>query len=762
MLLLFAGIAPRVDAQDPLFLVNEDTAVRGIDFKFVDGQEFEEDLLKQQIATAEPGFADKVKRILPFFSADTYPFDPIVLAKDVVRLRRFYVQNGFLTPEIDYPASQLDTTSNTIRVIFTIRHGPPLIIQDVGFFSPDGNYLANSFEGRLRESWIEFRDKTSFRLGDRYTEFDKLRIQDQALTWLQDRGFAFVQINSEATIDSTANTADIRFEVDPGPRGFFAEIAIEGNTSISDKVVRRELPFKTGDQFSNKKLIQGQRELFGLNLFRVALADVPPSYSAAGPEVDSLEALARSQPDAAARQRRDETVNVRFRVREAKLRYVTAQTGYALDNGITLQGEWTHRNFLGGARTFTAGLHADTGILARASTITDNPRLYRASVALRQPYLFTTQLSGIVEPFIQYQRDPLLQAFTDVGFAGIQYNRREYGIETTLTYELLPFRNLNLSYRFSRVFQLGDVPDIAFDFSAEDDPFSESVVRLNATLGDVDDFINPKRGFLVRPVLEQGGGLLSSDVEYVKAGTEVVGYTPFTPTISVGGRLFVGRLWPYGESRNQFDPQTENRFNQIRYYSGGATSVRGWGSSLVGPQFNRTRFARDDSTGAILFNDEGLPRTVNEEYEAVGGAARLEGNIEVRLPFPGLGPLWRTAVFLDVGQVSATSTLIPQVLDFSLDDNGTCRPRLASTRCFEDNGNISLNPGDFFYSVGTGFRYETPVGFLRFDLAYKLNPSDLDLQKPRDAFLFENGFLDEPNEKFLRRFHIHLTLGQAF
>lgn len=793
--------AATAQAQAPLTRVNDSTTVRDIDFKFVDSQTFEVDRLKGQIATKEPGFIYKVKDFLPFVNPAPIFFEPVVLQQDVVRLRRFYRDNGFLKPQIDYPASQFNLGSNSIRVIFTIREGPPLIIQDVGFFGPDGRYALNQFEGQMREDWIEFRDDNSFKIGDRYTDYELLRIEDAVLTWLQNRGFAFVQVNTETNIDTTYNTVDIRFDVDAGPQGYVSEILVEGNERVGKEVVQRELPFDIGDRFSYRKLIQGQRELFALNLFRVALADVPPACETLEEEdtafpLDSLQATSQADSprtmvrvdaqranlggEAETRcQPRDADVTVRYRVREAKLRYLTAQTGYGRELGLTLQGDWTHRNFLGDARRLTVSAVAYTGVLGNPGGNLEPPFLLEGSVTLHQPYLFTTRLSGFVKPFIRFERDPLLDAVDPVGPAFMDFldlNRREMGVSTQLVYELLPFRTLSMEYTFSRVVQAQsdtldiqptDPPSIPGEDLFLTDPYSKSIIRLNGTFGDVDDFLNPRRGFLVRPFMEEAGTLIPesiSTIEYFKTGAEVVGYLPFSGRSNIGGRLFAGRIWPRDESRAQFVVPYEDRFDPIRFYSGGASDVRGWNLSLLGPRANRTTFVFDEETGGIVIDEEtGLPQTRNEQYEAVGGLAKVAGNVEVRLPFPGLGSAWRSAVFLDFGQVSARRI--------------ARNPLVEQARRFEDEGKLSLRPGAFRFGTGAGIRYETPIGYLRLDLAFKLNPERLDLLKPREAFLesisglsaqekanlgLPEDFSYSADPRFLRRFALHLSIGQAF
>ncbi|MBT8401178.1 MAG: hypothetical protein KJO98_11930, partial [Rhodothermia bacterium] len=226
--------------QAPLYFVDKTTTVRKISFKFIGGSTFESDVLKNQIATTEPSFFDKVKRIVPFVSPRKHPFDPVTLQQDVVRLRRYYSSHGFLYADIDYPASQLDTTNNRIHVIFSIEEGPPLILQDFGFYDGDGNYALNVFPGAFRERWVSFRDRISLQLGQRYTDAERVRIQDRVINFMTDNGFAFARVDANALVDSTANTADVRFIIEPGPRGRFTEILVEGNNSVTDRVLTRE------------------------------------------------------------------------------------------------------------------------------------------------------------------------------------------------------------------------------------------------------------------------------------------------------------------------------------------------------------------------------------------------------------------------------------------------------------------------------------------------------------------------------------------
>jgi outer membrane protein assembly complex protein YaeT len=123
-----------------------------------------------------------------------------------------------------------------------------------------------------------------------------------------------------------------------------------------------------------------------------------------------------------------------------------------------------------------------------------------------------------------------------------------------------------------------------------------------------------------------------------------------------------------------------------RYFLGGASSLRGWGRFEVSP-----------------LTDNGSP---------IGGYTQLVTSAELRVP------VW--------GNLSAVA--------------------------FTDAGNVWTNAWDFNvndlrYDIGPGLRYNTPIGPIRVDVGYQLNPI---------PGLLVNG---KPQT---RRVRFHFSIGQAF
>ncbi len=118
-----------------------------------------------------------------------------------------------------------------------------------------------------------------------------------------------------------------------------------------------------------------------------------------------------------------------------------------------------------------------------------------------------------------------------------------------------------------------------------------------------------------------------------------------------------------------------------RFFAGGDASLRGFGLNQAGP--------RDPVTGY-----------------PVGGQAELFFNQELRFPMhlPKLGSKLGGAIFYDGGNVFSRL--------------GTITFRTAPSAFSQSTGALSY----FSHTVGFGFRYATPIGPIRVDLAYQLNP----------------------------------------
>jgi outer membrane protein assembly factor BamA len=287
-----------------LLLINEDTRIGGLEFRFSGSQSVPESRLQEQVALTGPGKLAPIRNLfawLPFISSTPLaPFDPIDLQKDKVRLTRLYHREGFPQVAIEYQVA-LDSAENTVDVAFVIDEGPPLILRNLDVIGRDRDTVM--LEPDLRDPWSRFIGQTRTVIGERLSEALETRLRSETLEWLRDHEHAFASLSVTRQVDSAASAARLVIRVDPGPRTRVGRVQVEGNRAISDRTIRRELPFRSGDPFRSSQLGEGQRQLFGLDLVRVALVDV-----------------ASNQPH-------DSTADIRVRVEEGSLRAIEGQVG---------------------------------------------------------------------------------------------------------------------------------------------------------------------------------------------------------------------------------------------------------------------------------------------------------------------------------------------------------------------------------------------------------------------------------------------------
>jgi len=160
-----------------------------------------------------------------------------------------------------------------------------------------------------------------------------------------------------------------------------------------------------------------------------------------------------------------------------------------------------------------------------------------------------------------------------------------------------------------------------------------------------------------------------------------------------------------GTDRDNYIPLPE------RFYGGGTSSNRGFPDNQAGP--------RDLTTG--------FP---------VGGNALLFHSTELR--FPLIGDNIRGVLFHDMGNVYSSLSSI-------------------SFRFHQ------RDLQDFNYmvqAVGFGIRYRTPVGPVRLDLAYSLNPPTFNGLKGTYADLINNRAIQAVQR--VSKFQFFISIGQAF
>lgn len=305
------------------------------------------------------------------------------------------------------------------------------------------------------------------------------------------------------------------------------------------------------------------------------------------------------------------------------------------------------------------------------------------------PYAFNTKSSFVISPFAQHLLEP-------------SYELSRLGITNSLIYQYSQNLTGSLSYQYTKNAELSVQLDESLPDTTQN--YDLSSIQLsgyyNQGFGR-----RSQQGWVIQPYAEISGFLGTATFQFQKLSLDVRRYTPLTSSTTLATRLQAGKI---------FATQEDSLPNNIRYFLGGTNSVRGWTRHQLGPKRVVTDSVRNE-------NGEAIPDTVAfSHYVPVGGRSYFGFNIEVRQDIDALIKGFGLTAFFDGGQV------------------------------WRKDPDFKLRPLQF--SAGGGVRYESPLGPIRLDVGYKLNPSDPDLDRYRE----------QNYGNVWDRIAIHVSIGQAF
>jgi outer membrane protein assembly factor BamA len=377
-------------------------------------------------------------------------------------------------------------------------------------------------------------------------------------------------------------------------------------------------------------------------------------------------------------------IPTRITVTEGKHRKVNFGVGYGTEERGRVEANWRHVNFFGGART--------VDILGRYSGLDRG-----AKASITQPYVFSPRYSLSLGGQHWHNDEPLFKLDTVGGRVTLT---RQFMRAGAAGFRTRPATTLSLTY--ANEWQSFEIdPVLLADLSQRDeliaiglDPTFEglgsgqrSAISLDAGRNTTGNVLDAQRGYVAALHVEQAGKWLQGDYNYFEVTADGRYFRRLIGTTVLAVRARAGAIDPIGHTIQS--GQTAEEIGvpfYKRYFLGGATNLRGWGRFDVAP-----------------LSGSGLP---------IGGHSFMNFSAELRVP------VW--------GKLGAV--------------------------LFVDGGNAWTKPWDFNfndlrYDIGPGLRYNTPIGPIRADFGYQLNPI---------PGLLVNG-KPEP-----RQFRFHFSIGQAF
>ncbi len=675
---------------------------------------FDTDTLEQRV---------RVKKASLYVKNGTYSTQ--LVNSDRESIQSLYRASGFLKANVTSSVKDTEVTKKgkkeaQIAVTYTVEEGPQ---QKFGQVSLAGVEAA-------REDKV--RALITAETGQPFSLITLANDRDAILSYLIAQGFdhAQVEVNQKVEADDTART-DVTLNVVQGQQVTIDHVLVSGITHTRPSLVQENVEVHAGDPLDQAALLQTQRNLYNLALFNeVNTAVQNPTGDA--PQKNVLVQITEAK-------RWDVTYGAGFEAQLEQPGVIPGQTRgqTAAQNGRAgasprVSVDVSRIDLRGTQQSLT--LHASYGLLEQLAQLSYNvPQLFG------NPN-FTGTVSGgysNVQNVTTFQAKTLQGDFrvtqkvkrADTFIYDFQYRRIDVDANSL---EISP----NLIPQLSEPVRVGG-PGVTY-FHDTRDPSP-----LNATRGQ---FFSLQE-FLAATTFGSETQFNRMDLSHssyyswgkrhkytfarnLRVGFEnVFGNAANGTSTAVGQNATVACAAQYVAINATCNPVPLPE----RLYAGGATSHRGFGINDAGP--------RDLTTGY-----------------PVGGSGVVVNSFELRLPpatLPYVGDNVSFVIFHDMGNVFRyPSDMLSSIKNFHQPNQASCRNVTlpAGVAAADAVGNCNFNY--YSHALGLGVRYNTPVGPIRLDLAYNLNPP---VYPVFDDYTTRPPYVGQPSH-----FQFFFSIGQAF
>jgi outer membrane protein insertion porin family/translocation and assembly module TamA len=695
--------------------------VRIVNAKELDGRD-----VRDKLATTESS------KFLGLFRGLFYEyeiFDASMLQRDLARVERYYRGHGFL-----------DAHARAGRVIHVGdgRHVKVEIVIDEGEPTVDGDVRVDGLDDVPAPIAAEVRSAAASALprGTRFDEDAYAKAKTAVARALTDRGYAYATLKADAQADLVSHTIAYVFTVHAGPPCVLGTITLEQQVDadpkaspvhIDEDLLRRTLDLHAGDPFSTSAIETATQAMLDLEV--LSSVEVLPTL----PETPNP------------------VVPIVVKWQAGKMHSIRLGGGVEFDaiktevHGVV---GWEDHNFYGGLRDFTVDFKP--GVVLYPTRV-DKPVLptnflpeERLRLQLKQPAFPEPRTTLLVQP--EGNVYPMLVTVDpppNTPVAGYVEFKVAAGLERRFGKRLVVrvLENVQAEHPFAYT-TLGldqQPPDIILSYP-----------QLVTTLDFRDDPIHPHGGFYLGNDLSAAG--LGGSATDVRFQPEARGYVPIVRGVTFAARGSVGFLFAknYGDYvqnhlTDTLSPAPGQSGNLDRavdrdielayfrgFFSGGPSTNRGYPLRGIAPHgivpflspasaASQAQQAANAGNGVSCYPGD-LHYQPMQCLTPIGGFTLWEASAEVR--FDISGPLGM-ATFCDTGDVAP--------------------------------GQAEIRLNHLHLSCGAGARYDTPVGAIRLDVAYRIQ--GLQVIHPTKADDAEEG--TQP-EIFYVPLAISFGIGEAF
>ncbi|MBV8675505.1 MAG: BamA/TamA family outer membrane protein [Acidobacteriaceae bacterium] len=641
-------------------------------------------------------------------------YSQALVQADVNNITALYKSNGFnqvkVTPVVkDEPPAKPGSKDPGLYVTYQVDEGPQ---QKIGLYQLAGNKLIST---------DELKPLLNLQTGQPYSAAAIVGDRDTILTYYLKHGFSKASINIEQNPQSgDSEVMDITFDITEGNQTFVDQVLISGLHYTRRSTIDSHILLHPGDPLDQSALYDMQRQMYDLTLFNEVNAAV---QNPAGDQ---------------------ERKNVLLQFTEAKRWDLSYGVGFQMQTGNPSNSCPNTNPPTSPTNCGPNGLTGASG-LVQFDVSRINLRGSNKSITMRLLYGSLEQAETVLFTSPHVFNSPKWDFSLSGGYTNAQdiTTFASSRLEGTVRFTQRPSLPNTLIYYFT--YRRVKVDQNSVQLPPSEIPLASEPVRVGGP------------GFTWIRDTRRPSPLDAHFGNYISA-QEFVTDNVFASEANFN-RLDITNASYYGIGKKGFVLARQTRFgyersfgeNEYRYiplperlYAGGAQSLRGFPINSAGP--------RDSLTG--------FP---------VGGAGAFVNSSELRLPNPTL-PYFGNAVgfvlFHDMGNVfNNSSDIWPSAIRIKQPHSWTCKilneeAQSQVTRHSSTNDTGLCDFNDFSHALGLGLRYHTPIGPLRFDFSYNLNPPIFPVIITYGTL--SNGQPIPPHVGQAQHFNFFFSIGQAF
>ncbi len=516
------------------------------------------------------------------FSPD-YEHDSGLLLADARRIEALYHAYGYYEAAVLNVEPRFNEKDREATVIFQIYEGRPTTIAKRQF----------AWTGRPDEAQ-DIEAEVAVNVGDNFEIGRFNEAQGMIRLELMKLGYPLALVRGSSTVDRKARTADITFQVEPGPHATIGSVKFEGLEYVPEYLCQNEVEFALNEPYSPRRIRQMVNAVKSMRVFRWVAAQPPTEVV-------------------------DGKVQITIQVSEADKHRLRVGTEIEIDTvrwQEQLRVDYTNTNLFGHLTRLDL---RTTGGLAQIPN-PFSPDLNGPVLKVRPKF----SKKGLLEKHLMWSITPQYKLDLEQG-----YKYHDLSERFAVSRWFLGWLRLELNHviRYVNFFEISPTLEANDSLLGRDfrDPYLLSQAGFRAQAFFVDSITKPKNGPIFEVMYGISGKEIASDYGYHKSVAKARAYWTITDWLMLASVAETGVIIPFGSVAGApFDR---------KFYLGGANTVRGWGTRRLSPQVEEC-----DENGE---NCDSVP---------IGGYTMVRGNLELRWKL--FGPIG-LVTFFDMGDVQA-------------------------------------------------------------------------------------------------------------